>query len=127
MAVIRVLNLPVALYFLYCTVVQLNDPDPLLWTSIYAVATIVCVVAFLRRLDGRVAALVGLVALGWAALLLVRALPRVSLHEWLADFDAQNPDHLATGEAVGLLILFSWMALLAYSSYRAPAPRRSSS
>ncbi len=126
MAAIRVLNLPVALYFLYCTLVQLNDPDPLLWTAIYAVATVVCVMAFLRHLDWRVAASVGVVALGWAALL-VRATPRVSLSEWLTDFDAQNPDHLATGEAVGLLILFSWMALLAYASYRARAPRRSSS
>ena len=57
----------------------------------------------------------------------MRALPRVSRGDWLTNFDAQNPDHLATGEAVGLLILFSWMALLAYASYRARAPRRSSS
>jgi hypothetical protein len=66
----RIVSGVMALLFLFATAVQYNDPDPLRWMAIYGLAGFVSLQAARARLTphwGLV--VVGLVALGWAALI----------------------------------------------------------
>jgi len=60
----RVLALFLAVVYAYAAFVQINDPDPLIWVSIYLVPTALCVAAAFDREDWRltlaVAAMAGL-------------------------------------------------------------------
>ncbi len=61
-----------ALLLAFSAVVQLNDPDPLPWFSIYAAGSLLCAVAVAKRLPWFVPAVVGGVAAGWAVVLVPR-------------------------------------------------------
>jgi hypothetical protein len=45
----KVTNFILAIMFLLFAVVQFNDPDPILWISIYVVMAAICVMAALNR------------------------------------------------------------------------------
>jgi len=57
------LNLVVAAFFVLFTLVQYNDPDPLLWMIIYGLTALACVLYRLERLPPAVAAGYGVLAL----------------------------------------------------------------
>ncbi|MEW5848802.1 MAG: transmembrane 220 family protein [Myxococcota bacterium] len=110
-----VLNVVMLPLFVVSVVVQHNDPDPLGWMAIYGAAATCCVVALLGRLPWVVPALVGAVALVWAAILAPGVLGQTSLGEMTAGWHMTNMTQATEEgrEMGGLLIEATWMIIQA--------------
>jgi hypothetical protein len=110
----RIINALLALTFLMAVVVQYNDPDPLRWIAIYGAAFVVSVVVWRRgRVHPAVPLLVGAVALVWGLSIMLGGPGGAN---YLHMFDAWEMRSLAVEqarEAIGLLIVAVWMAVLA--------------
>jgi hypothetical protein len=116
---VRILDVTMAVLFLFAASVQFNDPDPIRWIAIYSSATVLsCVAAYARRVPTAVSAAVGVVAMVWAALI---ALGGAGASEYAQMFDAWEMKSLAVEEAreaSGLLIVAAWMAVLVIRARR---------
>ncbi len=117
----RVVHGAVALLFSAAALVQLNDPDPLLWTLLYGVAAVVSgAVAAGYRLHPLVPAAVGAVAVLWALSIFALGLPAEPnpmawgpQSGWLADETVR--------EGLGLLLVAFWMAGIAEQGRKSAA------
>lgn len=93
------------LVFVYFTVVQFNDPDPLLWIGLYGAVVAVSVLAFFQR--GGPVPIVGAIAYFGGAIYLW---PDLEGQPWIDVEEAR--------ESLGLAVAGCWMAVLAFSWYR---------
>ena len=109
----RLLNGAMALLFLFGAAVQYNDPDPLLWMTIYLAAAVACTLAAAGRLRWWFAATVALVALAWAATLAPRAFPNVRIAEMFGAWEMANTRIEEGREMYGLLLIAIYMTVLA--------------
>jgi hypothetical protein len=99
---------------------QLNDPDPVGWTAIYAAAALACGLAAAGRGAWPLAAAVGAVAAVWAATLAPAAARLGDVAR------AMGPDTGAeeARELVGLVLVAATMAALVVARDRFRGPRR---
>ncbi len=109
----RWLHLLFGLLFFFGALVQYNDPDPLRWMAIYLLAAVACLLAVLRKLKWWFAALIALVALGWAATLAPSVFPNVRAAEMVAAWEMKNSRIEEGREMYGLLMIGVWMTVLA--------------
>jgi transmembrane protein TMEM220 len=93
--------------------VQLNDPDPVRWIAVYALAAAACLLSLLRRIHWALPALLCAVALTWAATLAPRVVGRVPFRDMFGAFEMRNVGVEESREMYGLLIIAAWMAVLA--------------
>jgi len=114
--VFRLTNLAMAVLFAGGTIVQLNDPDPMLWMAIYASA---CAVTVLRAVRVTVPVVVpvavGVVALVWG-MTVAAARPEFEVYRQM--FGAWEMDSAAVEEAreaTGLFLIAGWMAVLSWT------------
>jgi hypothetical protein len=109
-----------AALFVVAAALQLNDPDPLGWTAIYAAAALAAALAASGRGVWPLAATVGLVAAVWAAAMAPAAAKLGDLAR------AMGPDTGAeeARELVGLLLVAAAMAALVVHRDRFRTPRR---
>jgi hypothetical protein len=105
---LRIPNAIFSLLFAYATIVQYNDPDPIPWILIYLAATAVCATSVLRRIPWRIPLAVGVVAALWMATLI----PEVFGGDGFTGNEIQR-------ESGGLLVVWTWMILLALRTRRA--------
>src|SRR5687768_2545882 len=77
------------LMFLFSATVQVNDPDPLVWMSIYGAAAAVCGLEMRRRAPAWAAAALALIALVWAGSLYYRA-HEVPISSLFAEWEMQD-------------------------------------
>jgi hypothetical protein len=103
-----VVNIFLALVFILFAIVQLNDPDPAIWFSIYLLTAVLCVASIFRRIPLNLLYGFGLVLLFYAAMHLEFAM------EWML---SENKSELfgemqeekyyleGTREFLGLLIV----------------------
>lgn len=63
-----VVNIFLALVFILFAIVQLNDPDPIIWFSIYLLTAVLCAVSIFRRIPLALLYGFGLVLLFYAAM-----------------------------------------------------------
>lgn len=110
------------LLFTLGAVVQVNDPDPVRWFAIYALAAAACLLSLLRRIHWSLPAVLCAVALTWALTLAPRVVGRVPFREMFGAFEMRNVGIEESREMYGLLIIAAWMAALALRA-RAPAGR----
>ena len=108
----RLLNAAMALLFLFGAVVQYNDPDPLRWMAMYVAAAVACALAMAKRLRWWFAAMIGAVALVWAASLAPAAFPNVRIPEMFAAWEMANERVEEGREMYGLLIIAIYMTVL---------------
>jgi hypothetical protein len=99
------------LVFLAFAGLQLNDPDPALWTTLYVAASFLSALAAAGRPRTIAVAVLGLGALAWAAPLLLR-LGEVSGAEILGGFSMKTEAIEESREGLGLLIVSLWTAVL---------------
>ena len=55
----RGLNTVMCVAFAYAAMVQINDPDPLLWVSVYGLSALICAVCIFQRVPSRIALVFG--------------------------------------------------------------------
>jgi hypothetical protein len=114
----RAANGAMAALFVFAAAVQLNDPDPLRWMTVYLAAAAACVLALLGRLPRFVPIVVGLAALAWAALVSPHVLGRVGIGEMLGAWEMKDARVEEGREMYGLAIVAAWMTVLAAASGR---------
>lgn len=100
------------LYFVFATVVQLNDPDAGIWEAIYAVAAAVTFYAAWRMPPRWVSLAVAGVAAVWALMLAPDAFES-SFRELFQSWQMMSTGMEVGREFLGLLILAAWMFVLA--------------
>jgi hypothetical protein len=101
------------LLFTFGAVVQVNDPDPVQWIAVYALAAGSCLLSLFHRLPSTPPALLCVVALIWAATLAPGVVGRVPFGDMFGAFEMKNVGIEESREMYGLLIIAAWMAVLA--------------
>ncbi len=109
------------LLFALGAAVQLNDPDPVRWFAVYALAAAACLLSLLRRGHWALPALLCAVALVWAATLAPGVAGRVPFADMFGAFEMKNIGIEESREMYGLLIIAAWMAGLAVRAGRGAA------
>lgn len=99
--------------FALSVVVQINDPDPLPWIAIYALALVACVFGLFGRGHRLLPTLVGVTAAGWAATIAPRVVGEVPFLDMFGAFEMENVGIEESREMYGLLIIAIWMGVLA--------------
>ena len=99
--VFSALNLGVAAFFAFFAIVQYNDPDPLLWMIVYAVAALACVLHHLKRLPPEAALGYGVLVLALGLYLAFRV---ISQSQFFFDEEGR--------EMMGAVLVAIWMAVL---------------
>ena len=107
------LNLIVAGLFAIFALVQYNDPDPLLWMIIYAVAALACVLFHLKRLPPEAAAGFGVLVLLLGLYLAYRV---ISQGQFIFDEEGR--------EMMGSVVVALWMGILYRRGKTATADER---
>ena len=110
------------LAFALSVVVQFNDPDPLLWATIYAVAALVSWLEIRRRTMPWVPAVIAAASLVWAGMLAPRVIGKVPFGAMFAEFEMANVGVEESREMYGLVLIALWMIAVATAAWR----RRSS-
>ena len=108
-----ILNLVVAAFFAIFAIVQYNDPDPLLWMIIYAVAALACVLYHLKRLPPEAAAGFGALVLLLGVYLAYRV---ISQGQFFFDEEGR--------EMMGSALVSLWMVMLYRRGKTATADER---
>lgn len=102
-----VVNIFLALVFILFAIVQLNDPDPAIWFSIYLVTAVLCAVSIFRKIPLALLYGFGLVLLFYAAMHLEFAVQWVFSEDKGELFGEMQEDKYyleGTREFLGLLI-----------------------
>jgi predicted neutral ceramidase superfamily lipid hydrolase len=100
------LPLVFASFFLLFVIVQYNDPDPLVWMLIYGFVSIICVLAFLKKLNKNVLLVVMPLYLGGSVYLWPGTYEGISMSM------GYKPHIELARESLGLLICFLAMIYL---------------
>ena len=100
------------LMFLFSAAVQFNDPDLIVWISIYAAAAAVCGLEIRRRAPPWAAVAVGLIAIVWAGSLYFRA-HEVPISSLFAEWEMRDLRVEEAREMYGLTIVGVWMIVIA--------------
>jgi hypothetical protein len=113
----RTANLVMSALFLFSTVLQMNDPDPVRWMAIYGAAAAVCLwlgaVAPRGNLARAVPLAVALVALAWSAAIAARAAAHVSPLRLFESWEMKDTAVEEDREMYGLLVVGAWMLIAA--------------
>lgn len=112
MRFVRALTVLIGVFFLLAVVVQYNDPDPLRWMAIYGAAAVACLLLLRGGLPRWLPALVGLVALVWAATLTPGVVGQVAPGDLFREVKMASPAVEEAREMIGLLIVAVWMLVL---------------
>ena len=117
------------LMFAFSAIVQINDPDPLLWIAIYVAAVVVCGLEMRQRAPWWAAPLVGVMALLWASTIAPRVLGVVPFTSMFQEFEMKDFGVEESREMYGLTIVAVWMLAIAWVGSRRrratadPSPR----
>ena len=114
----RLLHGVMAALFFFGGAVQYNDPDPLVWMAIYVAAGTTCVLAVIRRLRWWFPAVIGAIALVWAATFMPAVLPNVRIPQLFAAWEMADIRVEEGREMYGLLIIFLYMTVVAVTHRR---------
>ncbi len=118
----NLLNWVFFLIFLLGAVIQINDPDPVIWMAMWGAAAGACLL-FGLGLTGSafraVPLLIGIIALVWAAILIPVVVNSAGDLRWKEVFNVVTMSSIAVEwvrEMGGLLIIAAWMGVIFHSS-----------
>lgn len=109
------------LIFTFGTIVQYNDPDPLLWMTVYTAAAAATLLAFLRRDTWWFPALIAVLTICWAATIAPRVIGHVPFMDMFGAFEMKNAGIEESREMYGLSMIGLWSAALAVVARRRTA------
>lgn len=115
MTAIKIANWIMIPALLLSVAVQYNDPDPLRWMTIYGAAAIACWLWLSRRLPWLFSALIGTIALVWAATIIPHLIGKqIPMNEVFGHMSMASEAVEEAREMGGLLIVAAWMIVLTY-------------
>jgi hypothetical protein len=104
--------------FLFAVALQYNDPDPIRWMAIYGMAALTCILAQVGVARWTLPALVGTVALVWAATLFPHVAGKTDPSKMFEHWHMISETVEEEREMFGLLIVAAWMLVLGFASRR---------
>jgi hypothetical protein len=122
----RVANGVLTVLFAFAVVVQVNDPDPWTWVTMYGLAGAACALAIFDKDHRAFTAVVAGVALGWAASIAPRVIGQVPFLDMFGAFEMESVAIEESREMYGLLLIAGWMALLTLRPRRGRGARKPS-
>ena len=105
------------LIFLLCMVVQYNDPDSLIWMTMYGLAAITCVLSIWDKIHFSISIFIGFVGIVWALTLLPDVISSYSTTDNLFTWKMNGFGVEKVREIGGLFIIILWMSILTLSNY----------
>ncbi len=114
----RIANGLFGVLFVVAALLQLNDPDALRWFTLYAAAALACWIQPRPPFRWALAALVGVIALGWALIWAPGIAPTFEWANLLRAKDPRVPAIEETREVLGLVIVAAWMGVRALTLAR---------
>lgn len=99
--------------FAFAVVVQVNDPDPFAWITVYGLAATACMLAAFGRVHPVFPVLIAVAALAWAVLLAPRVMGRVEFLSMFGAFEMESVGVEESREMYGLLLVAAWMTVTA--------------
>ncbi len=118
MIILRVLNVVFLVLFLLAAALQYNDPDWYIWTPMWLAAAAACYFHLRNRPSWIVPAVVGAVAVGWAAAIGKHVIGKVGFSDLFQEVGMANPSIEYGREFYGLAIIAAWMIVLILASRR---------
>jgi hypothetical protein len=112
MKLFKLLNYLLLAMFVFSVLVQYNDPDPLVWLTVYGLAAVACVLAFKRPTHWLLPGGLALLTLIWASTLALRVWGRVAIGELFEAWEMKDQRVEEARELGGLLIVAVWMLVL---------------
>ncbi len=109
---LRPANLAMALLFLFCMALQVNDPDPLHWIGLYGLAGLSCCLSYLGRLPRPLPLALGFLSSAWAGLISVRVFGKGPASDLFGSFGMVNLAVEEAREMIGLILIGLWMVVL---------------
>ncbi len=116
----KILNYIFGAAFLLSALVQLNDPDPWLWTSFYFLACLLCVQFARDKLAWQIPTIVAAVAFCGCLWLLPQFLGQVDTSEIFESVTMRTRAVEEAREAGGALLVAVWMAVLGWALRKKP-------
>lgn len=107
-----------AAYFVFCVVVQYNDPDPIRWMAVYGVAAILSAVMPMKRDAAKLGLVIGALALVWSAILIYGIWGKVAFSDTFTKMSEKGGAVEEEREAGGLLIEGVWLTLASWYRLR---------
>jgi len=114
----RAANVIMLLLFVASALLQLNDPDPVVWVAVYAAAAVICAVELRGLVRPLYPALLSLTALAWAATIAPRVLGKVPFGAMFAEFEMRDLGVEESREMYGLVLVAVWMAAVALAAWK---------
>ena len=105
------------LIFLLCMVVQYNDPDSLIWMTMYGLAAITCVLSIWDKIHFSISIFIGFIGIVWALTLLPDVISSYSTTDNLFTWKMNGFGVEKVREIGGLFIIILWMSILTLSNY----------
>lgn len=115
--ILRFVNYLMIAVFILAVLVQYNDVNPIRWMLIYGAASFICILFALKKLHWIAASTILFISGVWA-LLKIPHLTANGFQHMLDEVHMTQTGVEAAREFLGLLIIFSWVTVLAISSYR---------
>lgn len=115
--ILRYLNYLMIIMFALSAIAQYNDPNPVIWASIYGAAFLISLLHAIGNLNWIPAALVAIIAGIWA----LTIIPDLTTSGFRYIFDELQMRAIGVEDArefSGLLIVFLWTGWLSISNYR---------
>lgn len=100
-------------YFVFATIVQVNDPDAPIWLAFYGAVSAVTIFGVHRAPPWPLPAVLGAISLAWGASELREAMT-ASFPELFSSWQMMSPGMEIGREFLGHVIVVVWTALLAW-------------
>lgn len=107
-----------AALFAICVALQYNDPDPIRWMLIYGAAMVVSILMPMKRDAAKLGLVVALIALVWAAMLILGIYDKVTLSDVFLKMSEKGGAVEEEREAGGLLIEGVWLVFASWYRLR---------
>ena len=104
--------------FVMSVIVQYNDPDPLLWMAMYALAAAIAFMSMRGRLVWQAGAAVTGIALLWAATLAPEVIGKVRFLDMFGAFEMKNLGVEQSREMYGLLMIAIYTGISTFRAFR---------
>ena len=114
---LTITNYFMLLVFLLCMVVQYNDPDSLIWMTMYGFAAITCILSIRDKIHFSISIFIGFVGIVWALTLLPDVIYSYSTTDNLFTWKMNGLGVEKVREIGGLFIIILWMSILTLSNY----------
>ena len=115
--VLIITNYFMLLVFLLCVVVQYNDPDSLIWMTMYGLAAINCILSIRNEIHLSISIFLGLLGIVWALTLLPDVISNYLATDNMFTWQMNGLGVEEIREFGGLLIIILWMSILTLSNY----------